>query len=284
MNQTTPVPPQIAKDGLRPRLRLGLVLFIVLAFFLPLAGSVAAYYGGDGGSLDWRTARRDSAGLAPAPAVTREAVIQVYAARAARWRGAFGVHTWVVAKPAGADHYTRFEVIGFGVAHGRQAVRVSRGVPDGYWFGNAPTVLRDVRGGDEVDALIERLHEAAARYPYQDAYVIWPGPNSNTFVAHLAREVPELRLELPSTAIGKDYLAGGAPFALAPSGTGVQLSLLGLLGMTVAAEEGLELNLLGLSIGVDAWPPAIKLPGIGRVGMPAHSPDSIYWGIRRPAG
>jgi hypothetical protein len=53
----------------------------------------------------------------------------------------------------------------------------------------------------------------------------------------------------------------------APSGTGGQVSLYGLLGVTVAMEEGLELNFLALNFGVDVLRPAIKLPGIGRIGM-----------------
>jgi hypothetical protein len=77
--------------------------------------------------------------------------------------------------------------------------------------------------------------------------------------------VPELRADLPPTAIGKDYLAGGM-FARAPSGSGYQLSLAGLLGITVSTVEGLEVNLLGLTFGIDPWPPAIKLPLAGRIG------------------
>ena len=57
----------------------------------------------------------------------------------------------------------------------------------------------------------------------------------------------------------------------APSGTGVQVSLLGLLGVIVAPEEGLEFNVLGLSLGVDVAEPALRLPGLGRIG-PAHPP------------
>ncbi len=241
---------------------------LVALFLLPLAFAVAAHYGGGSAQADdWRTARRDSSGIAPDAATTPEAVIHVYAARAFRWRGAFGVHTWVAAKRQGEAHYTRFEVMGWGVLRGEEAVRVRAGVPDGYWFGNPPTLLRELRGGDEVDALIERLHAAARDYPYNDTYRLWPGPNSNTFTAHLARAVPELRLELPTTAIGKDYLPGGGLIARAPSGSGVQVSLRGLLGVIVALEEGVEINVLGLSAGIDLWPPALKLPGVGRLGF-----------------
>jgi hypothetical protein len=105
-------------------------------------------------------------------------------------------------------------------------------------------------------------------YPYKDSYRTWPGPNSNTFVAHVARTVPELRVDLPPTAIGKDYLPNGALVAAAPSGTGFQLSLFGVLGVIGALEEGIEVNLLGLSFGLDFKMPAVKLPGIGRIGWP----------------
>jgi hypothetical protein len=94
---------------------------------------------------------------------------------------------------------------------------------------------------------------------------MWPGPNSNSFTAHLAREIPELRLTLPSTAIGKDYLPLGRIVARTPSGTGYQVSMLGILGAAVAGEEGLELNVLGFVFGVDPAHAALKLPGIGRL-------------------
>ena len=241
---------------------------MIAVFFLPLAIAVTAHYADGPRETDWRTARRDSTGIAPLPAATSEAVIHVYAARAFRWRGAFGVHTWIAAKPQGADAYTRFEVMGFNVARGGKAVRVQSGVPDGFWYGNAPVLIRELRGGQEVDRLIERIHQAAALYPYNDEYRIWPGPNSNTFIAYLGRALPELGLDLPPTAIGKDYLPGGALLARAPSGSGVQFSVNGMFGLILAPQEGFELNLLGLSAGIDVSPPALKLPGVGRVGFP----------------
>ena len=52
--------------------------------------------------------------------------------------------------------------------------------------------------------------------------------------AWIARAVPELELDLPATAIGKDYL-GSSIVGAAPSGSGVQLSLGGVLGLAVSA-------------------------------------------------
>ncbi len=70
---------------------------------------------------------------------------------------------------------------------------------------------------------------------------------------------------MPATAIGKDYLPLSEAIARVPSGTGYQLSLYGLLGGLVGVEEGIELNVLGLVLGIDFRPPAVKLPGIGNV-------------------
>lgn len=216
--------------------------------------------------VPWPLARRDPTGLAPDPAMTPDAVIQVYAARAVSWRGIFSVHTWIAVKPEGAPHYSRYEVLGFGVAGGAPAVRVDRMGPDNHWFGARPALVLDRRGPD-LDPVIGKIREAVASYPYPHRYRAWPGPNSNTFIAYIARRVPALGLALPANAVGKDFLPGGAVVAAAPSGTGVQLSLFGLMGLLVARKEGIEINLLGFSIGIDFRVPGLKLPGVGRLGF-----------------
>ena len=216
---------------------------------------------------DWRTASREPVGLAPDPAAHPEAVIQVYAARTVGWRGVFGVHSWVAVKPARASEYTVYEVIGWKLRWDDTAVSIRSREPDGRWFGNEPELLADKRGA-AADALIARIDKAAKSYPYAAEYSAWPGPNSNTFTAWITREVPELRVDLPPTAIGKDYL-GSSVIASAPSGSGGQFSLAGVLGVTLSSVEGLELNLLGLTFGLDPWPPAIKLPMLGRLGASA---------------
>jgi Protein of unknown function (DUF3750) len=221
---------------------------------------------GRSAAVPWYMARRDPTGLAPDPATTPDAVIQVYAARAVSWRGVFSVHTWIAVKPTGAERFSRYEVLGFGVANGAPAVRVDRMGPDNYWFGARPKVVLD-RRGPSLDPVIAKIREAVASYPYPHEYRAWPGPNSNTFTAYIARQVPALGLALPANAIGKDFLPGGAVFGAAPSGTGVQLSLFGLAGLLVAVREGIELNLLGLNIGIDFLAPGLKFPGVGRVGF-----------------
>jgi hypothetical protein len=214
---------------------------------------------------DWRTASREPAGLAPDPAATREAVVQVYAARAVGWRGYFGVHTWIAAKPSGAESFTVYEVIGYRLRRTGTSVVVHQRAPDGFWFGNRPQLLSDVRGIG-VDEVIHRIEAAVETYPYATRYRVWPGPNSNTFTAYVLRAAPELRVDLPPTAIGKDYF-GGLPVDRTPSGTGFQLNLLGAVGVLGGIEEGIEVNFLGLTLGVDPRNFALKLPLIGSLGL-----------------
>jgi hypothetical protein len=201
-------------------------------------------------------------GLAPDPAAVKQAVVQVYGARAVGAKGLFGVHTWVAVKPTDATSWTVYEVIGWRLRWSESVVVVRTREPDGRWFGATPELYADKRG-QGVDELIERIDKAARAYPYAKEYTVWPGPNSNTFTAWIARAVPELQVDLPATAIGKDYL-GASIFAAAPSGSGYQLSLGGLLGVAASGVEGLEFNLLGLNVGLG--PSGLKLPFIGRIG------------------
>lgn len=232
-----------------------------------LSGPLLVAAGGDiNFDADWRTADRSSAGIAPPAATTPDAVVQVYAARAFNWRGLFGVHTWVATKPAGAGSYTVHEVLGWKQARAGTVVESRRDLPDRSWYNADPWLVREVRG-PAAASLIPQIEAAVASYPHAQRYRIWPGPNSNTFVAWIARAVPALRVALPPTAIGKDYLGAGQVFGPAPSGTGYQLSFGGCFGALIARREGIEFNLLGLVLGVDLLRPALKLPGLGRVGL-----------------
>ena len=158
------------------------------------------------------------------------------------------------------------QVVGWREWRQQRVVVSTQDYPDRSWYGNPPELLADIRG-EAAAALIPAIITATETYPYQYTYTLWPGPNSNTFVAHIARAVPALRLELPTTAIGKDYLVNGAVFDRAPSGTGWQLSLYGLAGFTLARDEGFELNVMSANFGFDPLDLAIKLPGYGRLGF-----------------
>jgi len=243
---------------------LGFSALFLLSVGLSLANDPRPAEPGEARS--WRTAARHSAGIAPDPVrLADTAIVQVYAAATYGWRGYFAVHPWIIFKRSGETAYTRYEVTGWGRSRG-PVVRRNNAVADGLWFGAVPTVLAEHRGAG-VDEMIDRIEDAVASYPYADTYRSYPGPNSNTFIAHIGREVPALQLDMPANAIGKDWRPLDHPVGRAVSGTGWQASLYGLLGVTVGIEEGLEFNLLGLSFGIDLNRPALRLPLIGRLGF-----------------
>ena len=156
-------------------------------------------------SKDWRTASRESAGIAPNPSVTKEAVLQVYGADAWGWRGWFAIHTWIAAKRSGEKNYTVYDVVGWRGHRGQPVMKIYQDVPDRYWFGEKPRLLQEHRG-QGVDELIDAVEKAAREYPWKNEYTAFPGPNSNTFTAWVAKKVPELSLNLPFSAIGSGYV------------------------------------------------------------------------------
>lgn len=153
----------------------------------------------------WKTASRESAKVAPLPSDYRPAVVQIY--RAPLWglRGWFADHMWISTKKEGASSYTVYEVIGWRKYQGHDSfLRVETDIPDRVWFGKQPKLLSDLRGR-EAKALIDKIHHSALQYPYRTYYAML-GPNSNTFIAWVLCQVPELNVHLSRRAIGKNYL------------------------------------------------------------------------------
>ncbi len=244
-----------------PLFRIALTTF-AFAFLAPLALHAAWWLSHDA-ALAWNEADWSSANLLPAPAKKREALVHVYAARTGRWKGIFAHHSWIVIKERDGARYTRFDKVAWG-----RPVKIDGWAPDARWYGHRPIRIGAVEG-PAAEALIPKIRAAVARYPSNDwgSYRVWPGPNSNSFVAYVLGAVPEAGIALPPTAIGKDYRQDGGLIGLTPSQTGLQLSLAGLFGITVAWVEGLEVNVLGLVLGIDVRRPAIKIPGFGRIGI-----------------
>lgn len=180
------------------------------------------------------------------------------AAPTVSWRGAIAVHSWIVVKPEGAPRYTRYDYTAWG-----DPIRVDGFIPDGRWFGRAPELVFAANGA-EAAALIPRIRDTVENYQWRHRgdYRAWPGPNSNTFVAAVMEGLP---VALPPTAIGKDFPHDGR--WLRRTATGFRLSLGGYLGLTLGWVEGVELNILGAVAGLDIRRPALKLPGLGRLGM-----------------
>jgi len=252
----------IAPASLFGPLRKFVVIFLLL-MFVPIGASAAKYWIGGRGA-NWQTADRSSAGLLPTAASHPDAVIRVYGARTVRWRGIFAVHTWIVFKERDAATYSRYDYTAWG-----EPIRSNGFAADARWFGATPETIVAV-DGEEASRLIPKIRHVIENYKFRayGDYSAWPGPNSNTFVQAALDAVPELKAVLPPTAIGKDYPYEGNWFGLTPSRTGVYASLGGYLGLTIGWVEGFEINLLGAVLGLDIRRPALKFPGIGRLGLP----------------
>lgn len=246
------------------RVRLKLTsLALLFLFIVPLAAR-AAWFAFEDRPGSWRTADWSSTGMLPQPADHPQARVLILSGRTGGLKGVVAVHSWVVLKRENARAWTRYDVVGWG-----NPLRLNGWAADGRWFGDTPYVVADLRGA-EAAALIPRIEQAVKAYRFATAgdYRLWPGPNSNTFVATVLRAVPELGATLPPNAVGKDFR--GQPFYLGPtdSRTGLELNLGGILGIKLGWVEGLELNVLGLVAGLDLRHPALKLPGFGRFGLP----------------
>jgi len=242
---------------------------MVLSFFVIFTFCLI-FFNPKAGNLGWQEASRESANLVPLAQDDLQAQVQIYSAKAFSWRGKFSQHTWIASKEKNAASYVVYQVVLWGTYFGADGVvLITKDLPDRYWYDARPEIIFS-QSGEAAEKIIPQIQAAAKSYPYQKTYRAYPGPNSNSFVSHVIRAIPDLKIALPSNAIGKDWLCdenGVKFFALTESKTGVQFSLFGLFGILIGLVEGFEINVIGLSFGIDFLHPALKLPGIGRVGF-----------------
>jgi len=245
------------------RTRNTVMILVFLIFLAPIIARAALYAMSDA-PRSYRDADWSSAGMLPATAADKRARVIIFTGLTGAWKGIFSVHSWVVFKRENDTRWTRYDVVGWG-----SPLRINNWPPDGRWYGNTPVALVDVSGA-EADKLIPKIEAVAKDYAYAKAgdYRIFPGPNSNSFVAAVLRAVPELGVSLPPNAVGRDF-RDGFYVGRTDSGTGVEVNLSGYAGMKVGWIEGIEVNLIGLVVGVDLRNPALKIPGYGRIGFPA---------------
>lgn len=237
------------------------ILAFLLCVYLVPGLAAAGLWAARERPANWREAKWTSSQTLPDPATDRDARVTIFAAATGGFKGAFAVHSWIVVKPRDGARYDRYDVVGWG-----QPVRRNGYEPDGYWYSNPPQKVWEASGA-AAEALIPAIEAAIAAYPHntKGAYRLWPGPNSNSFVAYILRSVPAIDAVLPPNAVGRDYIAGGAFYHVDPGGD-LNLTLYGLFGISAGIKSGLEMHLFGLVAGVDFRHPAIKIPAFGRFG------------------
>jgi hypothetical protein len=241
--------------------RKAFMLVIFALFLLPILAR-AALYTISSDPRSWRDADWSSTGMLPAASDFKPARVIVFTGTAGAWKGVFSVHSWIVLKHANETRWRRYDLVGWG-----EPVRLNNWPADGRWYGNVPVAIADISGAD-AEKLIPRIEAAVAAYHFARAgdYRIWPGPNSNSFVAAILRAVPELGVSLPPNAVGRDF-RNGIYAGLTDSRTGVEFNLNGFAAIKLGWVEGIEVNLLGLVAGLDLRHPGLKLPGFGRIGL-----------------
>lgn len=164
-------------------------------------------------------------------------------------------HPWFAVRRRGEQVWRVYEVPSIGTS--RDPFRAHRP------YGNP--IVHKVWRGAEAERGADCLEREAPRWIAALDYRFYPGPNSNTFGDVMLRKC-KLRASLPSTAVGKNW-RGWFGAGVTSEGTGVQLET-PFVGLKLGLKEGVELHVLGLSIGIDLWPPAIILPlGPGRLGI-----------------
>ncbi len=238
-----------------------LILFLVLVFILPAALSFLVWQVDAGKPENWHSANWNTAGILPSPDADPEAAVYVMAARTRRWKGAFSVHSWIVTKRKGDSNYNRYDKVGWGTP-----IRMNAYAADANWYSNPPQIVKSVHGR-KAAKLIPEIERAVDSYPHatRGNYLIWPGPNSNSFIAHVLNQVSELDLVLPANAIGRDYLSGGRYVNLDPDWSNLQVTYDGYLGFAIGKRSGFELHFLGLVAGIDILKLGLKLPGFGTI-------------------
>ncbi|HEV7415397.1 MAG TPA: DUF3750 domain-containing protein [Tianweitania sediminis] len=236
------------------------LLFILLVFIVPTAATTVWWMLQERPN-SWRSADWSASGVLPVVTDTDEAAVYVMAARLGGLKGAISVHSWIVTKEKGASRYNRFDVVGWG-----SPVRRNGYPADGRWYSNEPVIMHAVVGA-QAEALIPRVEAAVDAYPYARAgdYVVWPGPNSNSFVAWVLREVPEIGARMPPNATGRDFAPGVVDVRWTPQTRDLHVTLGGFVGFAAGWTSGFEVHFLGVVAGIDLVQPALKIPGFGRV-------------------
>jgi len=234
------------------------VLFVGLVYLAPVALAALLWWAGSH-PASWRDADWTSAGLLPVAASSREAAVYVLSARTGGLKGVVSEHSWIVVKNPGDAAYERWDKVGWGSPIRRDAYPA-----DGRWYSNEPHIIL-ARTGAAAETLIPAIRTAIDAYPYamRGGYRIFPGPNSNTFVAHVLRHVPGLVATLSPLAVGRDFPSENS-LALFDADRGdLRLSLYGYAGVTIGRSTGLEVNLFGLVAGIDPGRLGIKIPAFG---------------------
>jgi hypothetical protein len=170
------------------------------------------------------------------------------------WYSRWADHMWFDVCSGG--QWWRVEVLGPGSGVRVQQIDEARAFADVRW-GREAHILADVSGGG-AETKARAILERAPGYPFDGEYEAWPGPNSNTFVVWVSREVGGLDFDPYPTAVGRNH-RGWFGLGSNPGGDGFEITT-PLVGVEAGPLHGLDLHFLAWTVGVGLWPPTLRLP------------------------
>lgn len=115
--------------------------------------------------------------------------------------------------------------------------------------------------GIQAEKTLHSIEIALKKYPFLEEELHLIGPNNNTLNAFILRKLGSDK-ELPSNAMGKDYIGSGLKWLFNASKESFIISFSGYVAF-IASKEKIRLSLLGLSLGYDWHDEIIYLPGFG---------------------
>ncbi len=129
-----------------------------------------------------------------------QALVRLYSAPIPELEG-IATHPWFIVKRKNANTYSRWEVwqdAGGLYGHVRQNfLTAESGVGAGGTY-----VIAELQG-PVAESVVEFIYTESPTYPCKDNYVLFPGPNSNSYAQWVLTETG-WNVTLPDSAIGKD--------------------------------------------------------------------------------
>ncbi|MEO0651484.1 MAG: DUF3750 domain-containing protein [Planctomycetota bacterium] len=193
---------------------------------------------------------REPIGDAPAVLVKRLRIPDTEA-----WYTRFASHSWFAVRSKPDGTWRRIEIVGPSSGVEDVPIDADAAFADERW--DRPVEVLAAYTGRDAAVMANEVRLLAETYD-DSTYRAWPGPNSNTFVERILRQVDGLAAQLDHNAVGKDWALPGR-IGWTGSGAGVELEL-PLVGLQLGLLEGVEVHLFGLTLGVGIWPLGLKLP------------------------
>lgn len=168
------------------------------------------------------------------------------------WYSRFASHSFVEYRETPSSSWRRIEIVNknSGIVH--EEISAEEAGASKRWGNPIHLVSQSKVDGVKVARQMEKIAKS-----YDDSlYRPWPGPNSNTFTERIMREVDGVSGVLEHNGVGKDH---GIYFGRTTGRTGLEFHAT-FMGLAVGLKEGVEVNLMGLTMGVGIWPPSIKIP------------------------